>query len=134
MHVNFHPDKQGGTYFVALQHRNAMETWSGGGDGLSAASFSAVTTNYNFTTSANQAYGGNMVGMGSFGTAPFALYSGDIESLTGDGNINGADYSVWELDDSNFETGYKQSDLNGDGNLNGADYSIWELMIPSLYQ
>ncbi|MBK8081176.1 MAG: hypothetical protein IPK25_13385 [Saprospiraceae bacterium] len=43
-----------------------------------------------------------MVQVGSL----YFLYSGDIDSQAGDGNINGADYSVWELDDSNFETGY----------------------------
>ncbi|MBK6784512.1 MAG: hypothetical protein IPG79_12675 [Saprospiraceae bacterium] len=94
----FPSDKQGGTYFVALQHRNALETWSGGGDGLSATSFSAVTTNYNFTTSANQAYGGNMVGMGGGGTAPFALYSGDFDTINGDGSIDLGDYPFWQTD------------------------------------
>ncbi|MBK6565788.1 MAG: hypothetical protein IPG18_11475 [Saprospiraceae bacterium] len=118
----FPSDKQGGTYFVALQHRNALETWSGGGDGLSATSFSAVTTNYNFTTSANQAYGGNMKGMGGGGTAPFAIYSGDIDS---DGEVLPADYNLWLISNTNGDIGYYPTDLDGDGEVLPADYAIW---------
>jgi hypothetical protein len=117
----FPSDKQGGTYFVALQHRNAMETWSGGGDGASATSFSGVTTNYNFTTSANQAYGGNMVGMGGGGTAPFALYSGDIDN---NGEISSGDFTLWK-NDSGLE-GYFESDLDGNGEVASGDFTIWK--------
>ncbi|MBK8817912.1 MAG: hypothetical protein IPN49_02025 [Saprospiraceae bacterium] len=115
----FPSDKQGGTYFVALQHRNALETWSGGGDGLSATSFSAVTTNYNFTTSANQAYGGNMVGMGGGGTAPFAIYSGDIDN---NGEVSSGDFTIWKTNSG--QEGYNESDLDGNGEVSSGDFTI----------
>jgi hypothetical protein len=107
----------GNSYYIVVKHRNALETWS-----ANPVAFTS-NTSYSFGSGQSQAYGNNMVEVGGV----WCMYSGDIDAVIPDGNINGTDYSVWELDDSNFETGYKQSDINGDGNVSGPDYSIWEL-------
>ncbi len=53
----------------------------------------------------------------------WACYTGDINQ---DGNIDGADFSIWESDSNAFAFGDYITDLNGDGNVDGADFSIWE--------
>jgi hypothetical protein len=109
----------GNSYYIAVQHRNALETWSANPVTI------AATTNYDFSTGSGQAFGGNMVQIGSI----WCMYSGDIEVPIGtenDGNIDFLDYPIWEVDNNNFETGYKLSDLNGDGVVDFLDYPIWE--------
>jgi hypothetical protein len=109
-----------GNYYVAIKHRNALETWSKLPVAISN------NASYNFSTAATQAYGDNMVGLGAGGSAPFALYSGDIDALIADGNIDLLDYPIWETDYNNLEIGYFRSDLNGDGNVDLVDYPVWE--------
>jgi hypothetical protein len=111
----------GNSYYIAVQHRNALETWSAAPVAITA------TTTYDFSTAATQAFGSNMVGLGAGGTAPFAFYSGDIESVAGDGAIDLLDYPVWEIDNNNFAFGYFRSDLNGDGSVDLLDYPTWEI-------
>ena len=105
-----------GNYFVAVKNRSAVETWS-----TAAMAFTAGgTTSYDFTTADNKAYADNMT---EVEPGVWAMYSGDINQ---DGNVDGADYSLWETDYNDFASGYYPTDLNGDGNVDGADYSIWE--------
>ena len=89
-------------YFIVIKHRNAMETWSG-----SLGSFNNNQMSYDFTTSANKAYGNNMILKGT----RYCLYSGDILKN-----------NQIELDDvvgvfnaaNNFTSGYLNVDINGD--------------------
>ena len=106
----------GNNYYIALQHRNALETWSG-----SPVLMNASNT-YDFSTAASQAYGSNMVLSGG----KWCMYSGDIDTAAGDGSIDLADYPLWENDYVNFEAGYRRSDLNGDGAIDLLDYPFWE--------
>jgi len=107
----------GNSYYIVLKHRNALETWS------ALPVLFGSTNNYSFASGAGQAYGGNMVQVGS----KWCMYSGDIDGVPGDGNIDNFDYPVWELDYFNFLSGYYRTDLNGDGNVDNFDYPIWEL-------
>lgn len=50
----FPPSVIGNNYYIAVYHRNSVETWS-----AVPQPFLATTT-YNFTTAASQAYGANM--------------------------------------------------------------------------
>ncbi len=111
----FPGDVFGKSFYIVLKHRNALQTWSAAPIVISAS------TSYNFSTAATQAYGSNMVLVGSLWT----LYSGDINSPKDD-NIDFPDYSVWEADYFNFAFGYIVSDLNGDGTVDFLDYPIWE--------
>ena len=87
-----------GTYYIAVTHRNALETWS-------ASGVSGPT--YNFTTGVSQAYGNNMVVVS--GKASF--YSGDVNQ---DGVIDLTDGALIDNDGFNFVTGYVNTDVNND--------------------
>jgi hypothetical protein len=109
----------GGSYYIAVQHRNALETWSAAPVAIAAA------TSYNFTTAQSQAFGNNMVETAP-GSGIWAFYTGDFDTPAGDGNVDLGDYPIWETDNNNFESGYRRADLNGDGAVDLIDYPIWE--------
>ncbi|MBK8564615.1 MAG: hypothetical protein IPN76_15100 [Saprospiraceae bacterium] len=119
----FPSDKIGSSYFIALRHRSAVQTWSGAGGDV-PTSFSTATTSYDFSTAIDQAYGSNMVSMGG---GVWALYSGDIDDVNangfGDGEIEFQDFDVWVAENGN--TGYLRGDLNGDGEVEFLDFDIW---------
>jgi hypothetical protein len=119
----FPSDKIGSSYFIALHHRSAVQTWSGAGGDV-PTSFSTATTSYDFSTAIDQAYGSNMVSMGG---GVWALYSGDIDDVNangfGDGEIEFQDFDVWVAENGN--TGYLRGDLNGDGEVEFLDFDIW---------
>lgn len=93
-----------GTYYLHINHRNALETWSkAGGESITKG----VTTNFDFTSLQTQAYGSNVVLVGS----KWCLYSGDVVK---DGLVDISDVIDIYNDATNFETGYIKTDLNGD--------------------
>lgn len=100
----------GGNYYIAIKHRNTIETWS-----AQAISFGATTVNYNFTTSSSQTFGQNAI---LVAPGVWAMYSGEINS---DANIDLIDYSNIQNDVSLFLSGYVATDLNGDGNVDLLD-------------
>ena len=106
-----------GSYYIAIKHRNTLETWS-----ANPVTFGGSTVSYDFTTVATKAFGDNMFDLGS---GVFGFYSGDINQ---DGNVDNLDYSEWELQSADLEpsTYYRSGDLNGDGNVDNLDYSVWE--------
>ncbi|HNF71495.1 MAG TPA: dockerin type I domain-containing protein, partial [Chitinophagaceae bacterium] len=104
-----------GPYFIAVRHRNALETWS-----ANPVNFNMGVANYDFTSSASMAFGANQT-MVSPGV--FALYSGDVNQ---DQNIDLLDWPMVDNDVSNFEFGYFTTDLNGDGNVDLLDLSVLE--------
>lgn len=69
--------------------------------------------NYDFTTAVSQAYGNNMVLVGS----DYAFYSGDVNN---DGFVDGADGLLIDNDAYNFVSGYVITDLNCDGTVDGS--------------
>jgi len=103
---------QSGSYYIAVKHRNSIETWSTTPITIGASS------SYNFTTSANKAYGDNMKEMEP---GVWAFYSGDINQ---DGFIESSDFPILFNSNDNFEEGYLITDLNGDGYVDSSDYPI----------
>jgi hypothetical protein len=102
-----------GSFYIAVRHRNALETWS-----ATAQAVGATPLTYDFTTSASQAYGDNMVNLGS---GVFAFYSGDINQ---DGFIEALDFTPLFNDSDNFAEGVYATDLNGDGFVEALDFPI----------
>jgi hypothetical protein len=102
-----------GTYYIQLKHRNSLETWSKNGVNYIQDS----TLNYDFTFSANQAYGNNEVLKGT----KFCLYSGDV---TQDGFIDLADVVLINNASSAFTTGYVSTDVNGNSIVDLTDIII----------
>ncbi|MEO6693890.1 MAG: M14 family zinc carboxypeptidase [Ignavibacteria bacterium] len=103
-----------GTYYIELKHRNSIETWSkSGGESY----IFGGTFNYDFTSSATQAFGNNL----KLKSSRFCIYSGDVNQ---DGIIDGSDTQQIDNDASVFLSGYFSSDVNGDNFVDGTDALI----------
>jgi hypothetical protein len=107
----------GQSYYIVLKHRNGLETWSATPVMLSGDIV------YDFTTTANKAYGDNQV---EVEPGIWAIYSGDINQ---DENVDLLDLSIQEADISGFQFGYLPTDLNGDGNADLLDMPMLEANI-----
>jgi len=92
----------GVNYYIVVDHRNSIETWS-----ANAMSFTSDTLSYDFTTAATTAYGNNLFLKG----ARWTMYSGDINK---DGFVDLTDLSLAYNDASLFVSGYALTDVNGD--------------------
>ncbi|HMS65692.1 MAG TPA: hypothetical protein PKD83_10625 [Ignavibacteria bacterium] len=113
--VNFAKAVDGISYYIVLQHRNSIETWSKSGGEI----FSAGVLNYNFTTAASQAFGNNMILAGS----NYSLYTGDVNQ---DEIVDAGDLSSIENGVLQGITGYNNNDLNCDDIVDASDLSYCE--------
>lgn len=100
-----------GIYYLAVKHRNSIETWSkSGGETYTFGG----TLNYDFTSAASQAFGNNLRISGS----KYCFYSGDVNQ---DGIVDLGDGTLIDNDASSFAAGYIATDVNGDGIVDVAD-------------
>ena len=99
-----------GSFYIAIKGRNIVETWSG-----TPQLVGTTTLNYDFSTSATQAYGDNMSEISS---GIWAIYSGDINQ---DGVIDGTDSTDLINDIENAAFGDTATDMNGDGAVDNSD-------------
>ena len=109
------PNQPTGSFYIGVKTENSIQTWS-----ATLQLIGSTPLNYDFTTAANKAFGGNLT---ELNTGVFGLYSGDINN---DGNVDNSDYTAWEIDSNNFAFGPFSTDLNGDGNVDNSDYTVWE--------
>jgi large repetitive protein len=100
-----------GNYWIAIRHRNHLETWSS----IVKYFTTGSPVNYDFTTSASQAYGNNMKQVGSV----WVLYGGDANQ---DGFVNGYDYDIYKIQFG--LDAYRSCDFNGDNFVDGYDLPI----------
>jgi hypothetical protein len=108
----------GNNYYIAVKHRNSLETWS-----KNPILFSA-TNSYDFTTDLNKAYSNGVnPSMKLLSAGVYGIYSGDVNQ---NGSINAADLSAAQTGASNFEKGYNSNDCNGDGATDLTDLQIIE--------
>lgn len=105
----------GNTYYIAIRHRNSIETWS-----KDPVLFSQIT-DYDFTTSASKAFGDNEVE--AFDLLGWTIFSGDINQ---DGAIDGSDFLEFDGPNQAGAGGYEVADLNGDGAVDGSDFLIFD--------
>ena len=103
------------SYYLAVKHRNSIETWT-----AAPQSFSNSLMNYDFTTTQNKAYGNNMVQKGS----KWCIYSGDVNQ---DGLVDISDITLVDFDNLNFLVGYRSTDINGDGLIDIVDVSLADI-------
>lgn len=102
-----------GNYYVAVNGRNTLETWSS-----IPLLVGSTPTFYDFTNSQNKAFGNNQV---EVELGKWAFYSGDINE---DGSIDAFDYLILDPDIISGNSGYLSTDLNGDGSVDAFDYLI----------
>ena len=109
----------GTPYYVVVKHRNSIETWSD----TSGKSFSAYSMNYDFTNNSGKAYGANMIQKNT----KWCIFGGDMTSSTPgvkDGLVDGSDLAAIDNDNTNFVTGYVDTDLTGEQIVDGSDLAI----------
>lgn len=107
-------------YYIVIKHRNALETWS-----ATAQSFTAYSLSYDFTSAVTQAYGSNLVLVGT----KWCIYIGDVTdgSTLGvhDGYIDAFDLDI-VFNDNVLGIGPGQffTDLNGDQYVDAFDLDL----------
>jgi photosystem II stability/assembly factor-like uncharacterized protein len=99
-------------YFIALKHRNSIQTWS-----KTTQTFVSNALSYNFTTANTQAFGNNLINVGG----SWRIYNGDVNQ---DLTIDASDVSTVDNASFNSLSGYVTSDLTGDSFVDAADVSI----------
>lgn len=108
------------SYYLTLEFRNAIQVWSANPITISG------NLTYDFSTSANKAYGNNLVlidpALNLYGT-----YSGDINQ---DQTIDTFDYLMLDPDIFSGNGGYLNTDINGDGSTDTFDYLV---LAPNVY-
>lgn len=106
-----------GSYVFIAKHFNCIETWSKSG-GEFLISNSNITSTYDFTTAASQAFGNNQVLKGS----KYCMYSGDVENS---GNVDVTDVILVHNDASIFAAGLRlPTDLTGDNIVDVSDLLV----------
>jgi len=99
----------GSEYYLNICHRNTLQTMS-----ADPVMLSNITV-YDFTTTASNSFGGNVIEVES---GVYALYTGDVNH---DCIINEMDRDIVSDDIVLFLNGYVCTDLNGDGFVEAAD-------------
>jgi len=106
------PGSLNGSYYIVVKHRNSIESWTN-----SSVSFSGSAVDYNFSTSANMAYGSNL----KLVSGKYVIYGGDVNQ---DGIIDSDDLIPVDNDAASFLSGYLATDVNGDGLIHSADITM----------
>lgn len=108
----------GGNYYISINHKNSLETWSAGTVNL----ISGIT--YDFTNSLSNAFSNSLnTPMKFLSSGKYALFSGDVNQ---DGTINSDDLQKVENSAKNIGLGYFNDDVNGDGVVDVFDLQIIE--------
>ncbi len=103
------------SYYLVLNHRNSIETWS-----AASLLINSMAMSYDFTASAGSAYGNNLSDMGD---GSFALWAGDIDRNNA---IDFADLSLLQNYIGQYLFNYHVADLTGDNHVESADFSLIE--------
>jgi hypothetical protein len=109
------PSNLSDSYYIVIKHRNSISVWSS-----LALAFNSAMVNYDFTNSASQAFGNNLI---QLEPGIYGVYTGDVNQ---DGLVDGSDMSDTETDNNSFTIGYVVTDVNGDGLVDGSDMSLVE--------
>ncbi|MBV6477364.1 MAG: hypothetical protein HGGPFJEG_00102 [Ignavibacteria bacterium] len=103
-----------GNYYLVVMHRNSIETWS-----KSPGEYftKGVESNYDFTSSINQAYGNNLILNGT----KYCIYNGDVNQ---DDVIDATDAGDVDNDAGAFVVGYVITDVTGDNIVDATDAAL----------
>ena len=99
-----------GTYYVAVKHRSAVQTWSN-----LPISFTSNPISYDFSNAFTKAYGSNL---SELEPGIYGLFIGDINQ---DESIDNSDSTDLFNDIENSNFGFLATDLNGDGSVDNSD-------------
>ena len=114
--VQFPAGVAGNSFYIAVKHRNHMETWS-----KTPIAFTS-TTSYDFSNALSKAYDdGVNPPMANVAAGVYAIYGGDVNK---DGAIDASDMSDVDNDIAAFAFGYNDTDVTGDGATDASDLSV----------
>ena len=106
----------GNEFYIAVKHRNHMETWS-----KLPVMFSS-STSYDFSNTLAQAYDdGVNPPMAAVAGGKFAFYGADVNQ---DGTVDASDMADVDNDNALFAFGYNDTDASGDGVTDASDISV----------
>jgi M6 family metalloprotease-like protein len=108
------PSHLNASYYIVVKHRNNVETWSS-----MPVSFSGSSINYDYSSSASQAFGNNQ----KLIAGNYAFFTGDVNQ---DGVVDLSDMVMVDNDAVVFLEGYELTDINGDSIINSDDISFIE--------
>lgn len=111
-----------GLYYIRIKQTNHLETVS------SIAIDLNLSRSYDFTTSADKAFGSNQKLLGS---GVYGIFAGDVN---GDGEVNVSDISGIQSKVQALSNGFLSEDVNGDGSVNVSDVSKCQTNVQSLVQ
>ncbi|MCX6268057.1 MAG: hypothetical protein NTW16_11960 [Bacteroidetes bacterium] len=103
------PVTYSGSYYLTIKHRNSIETIT-----AAPVTLNGGTISYNFCSSANQAFGSNLLNINGV----FIIYGADCNQ---DGTTDALDMIEVGNAKAAGVTGYTTTDLNGDGLVNDSD-------------
>lgn len=115
--VNFSQPE--GIYYVAIKHRNSIQTWS-----TNPVDCTVSTQIYDFSSAANMAMGDNQA---LVEPGVFAFYTGDLNQ---DDFIDGNDFPQYDSESASgglFDGTYTTTDMNGDGFVDGNDFPVFDV-------
>ena len=101
------------SYYIKVNHRNSIETWSFAPVQLTAITF------YSFSSSSSQSFLANAIATPD--NLYFAIYNGDINQ---DATIDATDFLFLDPLIQNGNGGYDVGDVNGDGSVDATDFLI----------
>ncbi len=105
----------GNSYYLAVYHRSSVLTYS------NPVTISSSYTQYDFSSSASQAFSANQV---LVSPGVYAFYSSDLNQ---DEYVDASDYPFFDTDNlAGLCCGYYNSDINGDGYVDASDYPFFD--------
>jgi hypothetical protein len=127
------PAQSGTAYYIKVNHRNSIETWS------AAPVMMSSVTSYDFSSAVTQAYDNNPLDifspMADLGDGNWGIFSGDISEYSTatvgiqDGIVESQDYGDMENAVYYSPLGYLVEDITGDGIVESADYGLMETNV-----
>jgi len=121
VHVNdtaiftFPGSVSGNSYYIAVRHRNHLETWS-----TNPVAFS-TTEGYNLTTATSALNNGFNPPMKVISGALYGLWAGDVDQ---NGTVDAGDMAIIDNQSAAFLFGYYNGDCDGSGDVGASDMSL----------
>lgn len=113
--VYFQKIADGGPYYLTINHRNSIETWSD-----SAISFDKGIIEFSMADTSN-VYGRNLIQVVPSNFGKYCIYNGDVNQ---DGTVDLTDNQLIDNDAYNYAAGYLVTDLTGDNSVDLSDAAI----------
>ena len=105
-----------GLYYIAIKHRNSLQTWS-----ANPVTINATSSLYDFSLAANKAMNNSQV---LLETGRYAFFTGDLNQ---DDFIDSNDFPSFDNDVfSGVAFIYVATDLNGDGFVDSNDFPVFD--------